>query len=82
VEATSNISKYNETATNTLKVYMLHLRLKEVTTDLLVTFYFPMNFAEGSSSAGKEATAAEDMKAITDRAVSSFRIKSMSIFGE
>ena len=58
---------------------MVNLRLKEVTTDMLLTFYIPQAFGHGSSCEGKPIVGHGDE--IIDHALKSFRVCSMSIFG-
>jgi len=80
VDAECKIAKYHEETPNTLRVYMLNLRLKEVTTDMLITFYIPRAFAEGGACEGKPIVGHGNE--VIERAIKSFTICNMGIFGK
>ena len=71
-------------AANTISVYLLVVRLPSVTTDVLLTFNAPIAIAASSQCAAhvQRLASVEENDAVLARALQSFALKSMSIFGQ
>jgi len=75
-----NISKYRETAVNTVHIYLAVIRLKHVTTDLLVIMNVPQHFNPHSSSYGRPIVDNTVNKHVIETVLKSLRVNDWSLF--
>lgn len=61
---------------------MAVIRLKRVTTDLLISFNVPMVFGHGSSSEGRAIVNSEENMAVIEGVLKTLQIKDWGLFGE
>jgi L-lactate utilization protein LutB len=82
--SSQRISKFKESAdkANVVQIYMAVLRLKAVTTDLLISFNVPMQFAAGSSSEGRSILNSAENVAVIQGVLKTLTIKDWSLFGQ
>lgn len=76
------ISKFKESAdkANVVQIYLCVLRLRRVTTDLLLSFNVPLQFAAGSSSEGRSIMQSEENLAVIRGVLKTLQIKDWGLF--
>ncbi|PRP77205.1 ran guanine nucleotide release factor-like [Planoprotostelium fungivorum] len=75
------ISKYKESARNIVDVYMCIIRLREQTTDIVITLNDPQVIHPESSSAPNAPQTASPSMLIFQHMLKTFNMKSLSLFG-
>lgn len=79
--AEMDVSKFREDALNTVRFYMLVVRLERVGTDLLVTYNVPVRISPDSSVADRPvADSLEHHRAVLASVVRSFKITDWRLF--
>lgn len=92
-DGTAQVGKYKEEALNTIRTYIVNLRMKCVTTDVLIIFNIPLAIDDTSAAAavvGSDAVGGEKKHEMTrnecdkmiEKVVQSFTIQRMDIFPE
>ncbi|GAM27938.1 hypothetical protein SAMD00019534_111140 [Acytostelium subglobosum LB1] len=85
LKARQMVAKFNETAENTVNVYMAIIRLERCKTDLLITYNEPVLLAPNSSSVNAvggtvPSTSEHDAEQLFIRLLSSIKIVDYSLF--
>lgn len=82
--SSQRVSKFKESESlaNVVHIYMAVIRLKSVTTDLLVSFNVPTSFAHGSSSDGRAILQADENRAVIQGVLKTLAIKDWGLFGQ
>jgi hypothetical protein len=65
---------------NTVRVVLVVVRLPAVSSDVLITFYRPVEIADGSQSAGCRLATEDEERALMHSMLSTFEIVSWDIF--
>eukprot|EP01110_Echinostelium_bisporum_P012335 TRINITY_DN684_c0_g1_i1.p1 TRINITY_DN684_c0_g1~~TRINITY_DN684_c0_g1_i1.p1 ORF type:complete len:158 (+),score=25.98 TRINITY_DN684_c0_g1_i1:412-885(+) len=77
----SKVSKFKETALNTLITYLCCIRLKDVETDLVITLNVPTDIHPNSSSSASSTNSQADPAQLIMQVMNSLVIKDMGLFG-
>jgi hypothetical protein len=74
------VARYKEAARNIVQTFMVLVRMREITSDVLITFNAPVAFTAGSITQNKAVVDASVNRTIAERAVATFRVNSWRIF--
>eukprot|EP01106_Pelomyxa_sp_JSP_P014302 TRINITY_DN4513_c0_g1_i1.p1 TRINITY_DN4513_c0_g1~~TRINITY_DN4513_c0_g1_i1.p1 ORF type:complete len:182 (-),score=39.21 TRINITY_DN4513_c0_g1_i1:80-625(-) len=78
--SSQSVSKFREAARNTVHVYLCVVRLRQYTTDIVITLNSPVAIAPHSSSAAVATSPPADPVAIFGRLLQTFTIRDPSLF--